>query len=426
MASKLSITDIGVRITSLQNLLSLYPRPYSGHIACVSDLAEMRWARYQLSREKNDLDKSILHCTEAIFLPPVSRVGPSRRVIQLLFHLAYALLERSKKFEQPEGIKYSIGYLRYLRGLPLDSFDPSRDFVTTTLVRALSVQATSDGGGGTQNIEEMVALCRELIASTSSAGFPRDAFMHLSQAIYRKLIRGCVQWSDSVIECLRDAVKVCPPGSHLVLFALVGQLFTRFMETNSNDDCEEATALLDRILDPSQSGECPDSIRDQASQFAALFALVRSVIFQNPQYSEESLSRLRASLSSSFGQVDENIHLAVTKILAFREKERYRQFGLLESLEEANSYTSRVVDLSSSQSLEKYRDLLFESDDDRESYSTTKMGKKFSFSKNYCQLHLQRQNVTKIASVVLQNGIKQSPAVPTTYRISNSPSIMVD
>jgi hypothetical protein len=168
----------------------------------------------------------------------------------------------------------------------------------------------------------MVALCRELLTSISPSGFPRDAFMHLSEAISLRLIRDCAQWL--VIECLRDAVKACPPDSHHVLFALVDHLFNRFMDTNSNDECEEATPLLDRILDPSQSGECPGSIRDRASQFATLYALVRTVILQNPQYSEESLSRLRDSLSSSV-QGDENLHLAPTKILAFLAKELYRQ-----------------------------------------------------------------------------------------------------
>ena len=57
--------------------------------------------RYELSKEKDDLDKSILYCTEAIFLPPVSQNRPDpNNVFQLLFVLAYALLERSEEFEQ--------------------------------------------------------------------------------------------------------------------------------------------------------------------------------------------------------------------------------------------------------------------------------------------------------------------------------------
>ena len=177
------ITDIDHSIIFLLNSLSLYARTHSEHINCVYYLAEVRWARYQLSKEKQDLDKSIVHCTDAIFLPPVSRDGSVlNNVFQLLLHLAFALLERSENFEQPEGVKYSIEYLRYLRGLPLDPFDLRipRILVTASLIRALGVQVESDAGGGTQNIKEMVVLCRELLISDTesltSADFPIDPF----------------------------------------------------------------------------------------------------------------------------------------------------------------------------------------------------------------------------------------------------------
>ncbi len=98
-----------------------------------------RFGRYKLSQQKDDLDKSILHYTEAIFLPPFSEVGVSLNIVQLLFRLAFALLHRSE-FEQPEDIKYAIEYLRYLRGLPLDSFDVHRNSVTTSLIQALAIQ----------------------------------------------------------------------------------------------------------------------------------------------------------------------------------------------------------------------------------------------------------------------------------------------
>jgi hypothetical protein len=72
------------------------------------------------------------------------------------------------------------------------------------------------------------------------------------------------------------------------------------MDTHSNGDYEEATALLERILDPNQPGECPDSTRDLASSLATLLAYARSTVFDNPGYSEVAISRLRTLLSSSF------------------------------------------------------------------------------------------------------------------------------
>jgi hypothetical protein len=55
-------------------------------------------------------------------------------LVQTLYHLAIALLIRSKEFKQHEGIKSSIEYLRHLRGFPLDSFDIPRIDVTTSLI----------------------------------------------------------------------------------------------------------------------------------------------------------------------------------------------------------------------------------------------------------------------------------------------------
>ncbi|KAI9462854.1 CHAT domain-containing protein [Lactarius psammicola] len=374
MHLELSIADIDDYITIARNSLPLYPRSHSEYITYVYVLVKMRWARYQLLQEKEDLDKSIGHCTEAILLPLVSRDGCHLvDVFQLLFHLALLLLERSK-FEQYDGVESSIKYLRYLRGLSLNSSDVPRNLVMTSLIQALAIQVESEAGDGTRNIKEMMVLCHELLVSDLSAGFPVAAFISLKDAINAEFNRGRVQSRDQAIECLRDAVKVCPPGSYDVLYALAEQLCIRFVETRSNDDYEEATALLERILGPNQPGGCPNSIRDLASTFATVLAYTRSVFFHNPEYLEVATSHLRASLSSS--SVGEGLRLELTDILARRARKRFEQYGLPESLEEANSYTSQLVDLSSSQSLEKCGEPFLEPDIVRESYPMTRMVEK--------------------------------------------------
>ncbi|KAH9000944.1 CHAT domain-containing protein [Lactarius hatsudake] len=316
MAAKLSIADIDYKIACIRNSLLLYPRPNSLYI-----------------NSKADLDKCI------VFLPPVSWAGFSLNVVELLFHLASALLQRAKTFEQPRDTKYSIEYLRYLRGLPLDYFGLPKNVVTTFLIQALVIE--SEAYDGAQSIEEMMVLCRELLASDLSAGFPVVAFVSLVDAVNAEFLRGgAVHLLDEVIECLRDAVKMGPPSSHLLLFALANALCVRILETHSNDDYGEATALLERVLHHNQSGECPDSIRDLATSFAAVFAYARSTSFQNPEYSEVV---------------------------------RFIQYNLAESLEEANSYTSQVVDLSSSQ---ESGELFLEPSAARVSYSMTRMAEK--------------------------------------------------
>ncbi|KAH9041481.1 CHAT domain-containing protein [Lactarius deliciosus] len=351
MEPKFSIANIDHSITFLQGSLSLYPRSHPEHVIRVHILTNARFLRYSLSQQKEDLDKSILNCTEAIFLPPVSQAGFSLNVVELLFHLAFVLLNCSERFKQPCDIKYSIEYLRYLRGLSLDSFDVPRNTVTTSLIRALAIQVRLEAGGGTRNIKEMVALCLELLTSDSSADSFVAIFSSLNDAVNSEAKRGLsVKLLDEVTECLRDAVKMCSPGSQPVLFALLANILcTRFIETHSKDDYEEATALLETTLDPNQPGECPDSILGLASAVAVLLAFSGSIIFQNSESYEVAISRHRALLTSP--SIDERFRFQVTKGLEFLVRERFKHYNLAESLEEANSYTSQVVDILSSQSL---------------------------------------------------------------------------
>jgi tetratricopeptide (TPR) repeat protein len=353
----------------LQNSM-YYPRSQSEHINCVYNLAEERWARYQLSQDKKDLDQSIVHRTKAIFLPPISRDGPHLNgVFGLLFQLACALLGRSRDFDQPEDINYSIKYLRYLRELPLDSLNFPGHLVTISLIHALATQVTLDAGDGTQNINEMVVLCRELLTSKST-DIPVGAFKSLDQAVDAKFNLGLpIQLLDEVIECLRDAVEVCPLGSHDVLYALANQLLIRFFGTHSNVDYEEATALLERILEPNQPKECPESIRVRALTLAAVLAYTRSAVFKNPEYSEVTISRLRTELSSP--SINERRRLQVTESLEIQSRLRFTQYSLAENLEEANSYTSQVVGLLSSPSLVKSGQLFAATKAARETYSVT-------------------------------------------------------
>jgi CHAT domain-containing protein len=331
-----------------------------------------RFARYKLSQLKEDLDKSILHYTDAIFLPPAAH---SLNLVQLIFRLTSALLHRSERFDQLEDVKSSIKYLRYLRGLPLDPLDVPSDTVTISLIEALATQVRLDAGDGTRDIKEMVVLCRVLLTSNRSADFPVGAFKSLDQAVGVEVTRGRpIPLLDEVIECLRDAVKVCPPGSYDVLLALADLLLTRFMDTYSIVDYEEATTLLEGIPDPNRPGECPDSIRDQALALSTLLAFVRSTIFENPEYSEMTTSRLRTLLSSS--SIDEGLRVQMTDILAIQARDRFTQYNLAENLEEATSYTSQVVDLSSSESLKQSGGDFLESDAVRETYSATAIQQK--------------------------------------------------
>ena len=321
----------------------------------------------------------ILHLTEAIFLPPMPQTGQLHIFYKTLIQLAFALLERFEQFKQPEGIKYSIAYLQYIRQLPLDSFDGPRTDVTKSLICALCAQVRSGAENGTQDIKEMVALCNELLSSNTSEDVPTAAFTYLNAAVTSAL-SDCgisAEVLDEVVECLRDAVKVCPPASYQLMIELANVLGIRFLETHSLGDYEEASAVLERVLEP---GGCPDSSRSVASTLAITLAYMRSARFKEPEYSEVAISRLREGFSSPLQ--DEKLRLALASGLAVQSVLRFREYGLDESLEESNSYISQLVNASSSSSLAESAKLFSWPEKVRETYSVTDIQKKIDHLEN--------------------------------------------
>jgi hypothetical protein len=334
-----------------------------------------------VSRQKEDLDKVILHFTETIILSPMFRAGSFLNFFQTLYYLADALLVRSEAFEQPESVKSSTEYLRHLRGFPLDSFDLPRTRVTTSLIRALRTQVTLGAGDGTQDIKEMVVLCIELLSSRQSADVLAEPSNYLMEAAIIELNRGLTpEMIDEVIECLREAGKAYPPDFydawHQVMFALAFVLFFRFTKTHSKKDCGEADALLEKILEP---GGCPDSFRDKASTLSVLLALRRTILFLEPEDSGVTISRLRAYFGSP--SLDEKFRLLIASAIAAQSRFRFTEFSLDESLEEANSYTSQLVNASSSSSLAESAEISWP-EEVRETYSTTDIQHKIEHLEN--------------------------------------------
>ena len=339
-----------------------------------------RFTRYTMSHQKDDLDKSILHSTEAILLLPIE-VKKSLNAVQTLFYLALYLLARSEDFEQFDGIKDAAEYLRYIRIFSLDYFDVSRIPVTTSLIRALRTQIRLNVGNGTQDIKEMVVLCNEILSSKSSI-IPTAAFNHLREAANIEFNRGLpIEMLDEVIDCLRDAGKAHPPGSydawHEVMYALAYTLDSRFIKTHAKEDYEEAAVVLEKILEP---GGCPDSFRFFPSSLAVALAYKRFAFFREPEFSELTISRLRALLrdGSSSPFLDEELRrrLLITWGLATQTNLRFREYSLNESHEEADTHISQLVTASSSSGLEESGEPFSWSQEIRETYSATDIQQK--------------------------------------------------
>ncbi|KAI0297316.1 CHAT domain-containing protein [Multifurca ochricompacta] len=277
MAQESSIMELDQMITSHQRALSRIPRSHPLYTTYIHRLARSRFERYKLSEQKEDLDKSIVHYTEAIFLPP--SWGFYLNVVQIFFQLALSLFLRSEKFKQPE--------------------DVSHELVTASLVKALTIQVELEADEK-RDIEEMVMLCQELLTWKQ------------------------VEPIDGVIQCLRDALKILPPGSHDILLGLIMFLLIRYGTNYSNNDYDEAITLLESVIASSPLGNDRSKTQNEALAFAATLARVRATFHPNPEYLEEATSRFRTK--------------------------RFDNFGLTEALQESRSYTSEMVSLASSSS----------------------------------------------------------------------------
>ncbi|KAI0298378.1 CHAT domain-containing protein [Multifurca ochricompacta] len=192
----------------------------------------------------------------------------------------------------------------------------------------------------------MVILCQELLACHSSVNYPTCAILALDSAISYKFR----QWKqveplDEVIQCLRDALKIFPPGSHRVLFGLVTSLFVRYRTNYSNGDYDEAMTLLESIIASSPLRDDPCQSQSRASVLAATLALIRAIMYPNPEYLEEAVSRSRTLLGSS--SLDNDIRYSIVDNMAFLAEMRFKNFGLTEALQEAQEKIRNLRELIS-------------------------------------------------------------------------------
>ncbi|KAH9033979.1 CHAT domain-containing protein [Lactarius deliciosus] len=320
-----SIHEIDSFITQSQHWLSVLPRSHPLHHTCVYSLATARVDRYQLSNQKDDLDKAILHFTEAILLQPWSWPEPeSKPNILLIFPgLAIALYGRSNDFNQPEDATYSAKYLRHRRDQPLEIFGPAfpRSLIT---LPPWECDAEHWGDGSPLSL-----ICAS-VHSKISMGVPDQPL-------------------DQLIECLRVA-RMHNLYLREVSFALVTCLFIRYSMTFVDDDYEQAAAIIDEIL--TSPGDKQDDVvtgAQRGQQLAMMLAMTRSRAHETPEYSEEAIYRARSFLDSYSVEEDHDaFRPVVNSILEDIAMQRFRYFGSIGHMEElsGNSQLSQLITTS--------------------------------------------------------------------------------
>jgi len=276
-------------IPVLRHAVTTLPRASPLRIRCIRLLAIALEERYYLLRQVDDLEQSILNFTEAIFLPP-NRYRPN--IAEYLFSTVRLLHFRAVISQQPEDVKYTVIYLRYLRGLSPEALNIPLDIVKEILVLALALQVGLELGDVMQDIVEMADLFLELFNSDISTILTRAIIIFAGVVKDRYGSWGKGKGPPAkVIDCLRKA-RIRLPNLDELSITFAGTLFERYLIAYSNDDCEEGTAILDRFLTSHDPADDPSQYR-AALHLISMFALVRLTASQRPENLEGAIFRFR-------------------------------------------------------------------------------------------------------------------------------------
>ena len=295
--------DLDDVIALFQNFMLLSTRFDPRQALVVQSLARARFERYMLSGQREDLERSILGFTEAVFLPlPGDTRPPFLNLVQTFYYLTLAIFFAAKEFQGPANVNFCISYLRYLRGhwheVPIDI--PL--FVTATLVRALAVQVEINLGDVDLDIEEMAVLCSELLDSDISTKSLTQPIVDFARTVDARLrgTPGGQFFSGQVIDCLRKATMRLP-DVHDISIALARSLFERCDTPQVLDsDQVEGMAALDKLINVRAAGDRPPSpYRKVALKLAAKFATGQFFAYGRPELLEQAIYHIRRLLDET-------------------------------------------------------------------------------------------------------------------------------
>ena len=298
--------------------------------------------RHELSHQSEDLDQCILNLTEGVLLPHRRWNGRKEDIIVGFYQLASALLQRSKKSKQPDDVNTTIDYLHSLRYHTLEAHNISRREAMTLLLDAFTFRIGLGSGNVMQDIDEMTAVCDELLNLDSSAVPENKTLLLLLDAILL-----CVTYrsrlSDRSIESLRGA-SMRWPKSDALSFLLAVCLIQRFAETVSFDDYNEAMAVLDGIIVSPRREHHTESWSGLSSGLYTLTVHLRSLFYDNPEYTEEAMSRFQSLLSSPLS--DEERHYIIDSMGRLSERRlKFFGAGVPPALQGPVSLDREVVDI---------------------------------------------------------------------------------
>jgi CHAT domain-containing protein len=278
-------------------ILESLPRSDPHRPTLLDQLVGLRTQRFVFSSERNDLDKVVTHLTEAVFL------SPSQKIVFALFHLAAALLSRFSFYRQPDDIKYSIKYFRFLRiyfhSLDSEISDEPHDSgdLPSNLFHALAYNLVLTPGDMVQDLEEIVDLIPEVITGeilTVHRKLAIEAFGEAINATDMFSRKDTQHVADRAIQALREATVLNPDLDISHTFAKC--LATRFETTLVMNDYEEAIATEDRIVATHSPGNSRTMVQRNAMMLISALLVSRWNSFSRPEYLEDAIQRIRTFL----------------------------------------------------------------------------------------------------------------------------------
>jgi tetratricopeptide (TPR) repeat protein len=321
-----TLTELDGKILRDRHLLGSLPRSNPNHPTLLCRLARLQNQRWRFSNQKCDLDKAITHVTEAILLPP------TQDLVFAFFYLADFLLERFSFYRQPDDLKSSIQYSRFLRVNfhSLKAFDipKTRGDLPTQLFTALAYHLVLTPGDMVQDLEEMLTLIPKFITSEILTYPPKSAievFAGVVPATGMFCRKDTQLVANQAIQVLREATVLNP--DLVISEALARCLAARFETTLAMSDYEEAMAIADKIVATHSPGNGPTKIQTNAMMLISFLLGSRLDMSSRPEYLEDAIHRVRTFVPC----VPDEDRTMLAKVLNSLTQQRFDYFGVAEN-----------------------------------------------------------------------------------------------
>ena len=281
--------------------------------------------RRGLSHEKSDLDEAITQLTEAVHLP----CQLSEEVAVMIFELASAHLSRFPLSRQPDDIKTSVKYFRFLRinSHSLEVFDIPHHEISSHLFHALAHNLDLVPGDIVQDLEEMVALMPDFITTDFLTTQQMHATAAFADAIADTDIlrrKDTQRVLDRVIEALRDVTVLNPDlGFSYLLASCLG---VRAETTHMIKDYDEAIALADKIVPTHFPGDSLTELQRRSILSISSLLVSRLNSHSSPEYFMDAIRRIHTFFS--LPSLPDKDRAELKAVLDVLKQRRFNYFGI--------------------------------------------------------------------------------------------------